>query len=75
MNNILVIGLGYVGLPVAISLSRHYNVFGYDKSAKRIDDLKEGKDYNKELSKNEILKSKVEFYKNENQIKKDINHV
>ena len=69
-NNILVIGLGYVGLPLALSLSKFYNVFGFDKSLKRIDELKRGEDYNKEVSKNEILKSKIKFFDKE----KELNH-
>ena len=72
-NNILVIGLGYVGLPLAISLSKYFNVFGFDKSNKRINELKKGIDYNKEVSKNAILNCKVKFLEKENEIFKDIN--
>ena len=31
-----IIGLGYVGLPLAIEMSKKYDLVGYDKSSKRI---------------------------------------
>ena len=47
-NNIAVVGLGYVGLPLALSLSRFFNVFGFDKSIrKELDELKKKYDSNK----------------------------
>ena len=42
--NISVIGLGYVGLPLAIELSKNYKVKGYDHDINRIDELNLGKD-------------------------------
>jgi len=49
-EHIGVVGLGYVGLPVAIALSRHFaNTIGFDISAKRIDSLKAGIDSNGEI--------------------------
>lgn len=44
-NNIAVIGLGYVGLPLFCLLSKYFNCIGLDKSKKRICQLKEGIDY------------------------------
>jgi len=41
---ISVIGLGYVGLPVAVALSQHFRVIGFDKNDKRISQLQEGID-------------------------------
>ena len=37
---ISVIGLGYVGLPLAVEFSKLYNVVGFDINAKRINELK-----------------------------------
>lgn len=37
---IVVIGLGYVGLPLAIALSSHFNIIGFDKDEKKIDQIK-----------------------------------
>ena len=47
---IAVIGLGYVGLPLAAALSDHYETLGYDIDASRIDELKGGRDRTGELS-------------------------
>lgn len=41
---IAVIGLGYVGLPLAMEFAGHYPVIGYDISSKRIDELNSGND-------------------------------
>ncbi len=41
---IAVIGQGYVGLPLALELSAHYPVYGFDISVRRIAELAEGKD-------------------------------
>jgi len=35
-----IIGLGYVGLPLAIEFAKKYKVFGYDTNLKRIKELK-----------------------------------
>ena len=43
INKIAVIGLGYVGLPLAIKLGKYFNVYGYDKNNKRINELKKYK--------------------------------
>ena len=50
-----IIGLGYVGLPLLLNLSKKYNSTGYDNNLTRIKDLKKGtdifKEYNEENSK------------------------
>jgi UDP-N-acetyl-D-galactosamine dehydrogenase len=43
-DSIAVVGLGYVGLPLAIHLSRHFKVVGYDLKQARIDELQAGRD-------------------------------
>lgn len=42
---IAVIGLGYVGLPLAIEFGKKYKVIGFDISTKRVDELKRGEDH------------------------------
>ena len=60
MNNVFknkiisVIGLGYVGLPLAVEFGKHYKTIGFDINSQRISDLKEGKDRTLELNKTEI---------------------
>ena len=39
-NRIGVVGLGYVGLPLALELGKHFKVIGYDIDSKRIRNLK-----------------------------------
>jgi UDP-N-acetyl-D-galactosamine dehydrogenase len=51
---IAVIGLGYVGLPLAAALSAHFPVTGFDISAERIAALQAGRDENGELSDDEL---------------------
>jgi UDP-N-acetyl-D-galactosamine dehydrogenase len=48
---IAVIGLGYVGLPLALEFAKKKKVIGYDVNKKRINELKSGIDKNLELSK------------------------
>ena len=57
-SEIVVIGLGYVGLPLAIKLSSVFKVIGFDISSNRINELKEGKDLTREISKEKFKKIK-----------------
>ncbi|NEV62848.1 nucleotide sugar dehydrogenase [Thiorhodococcus minor] len=43
------IGLGYVGLPLAVELGKHYPVIGYDLSPTRLEELKQGRDSSLEV--------------------------
>ena len=54
-TRIAVIGLGYVGLPLAVYMARHFPVVGYDISAARIGDLKHGVDRTGEVTKDEFV--------------------
>jgi len=67
-EKICVVGLGYVGLPLAIALSKHFKVIGYDKKTSRIEELKAGIDTTREVSKEELLNSHVEFTDDERRI-------
>ncbi len=71
MNNIkiCIIGLGYVGLPLAITLSKKYKVIGYDINKDRIKNLINGKDETFQVEKKIVLKSKINFTNNINHIK------
>lgn len=55
-HRIVVIGLGYVGLPLAIELAKYFPTVGFDINQKRIEILKSGKDPNGEVP-DEILKA------------------
>ena len=49
-----IIGLGYVGLPVFISLNKKFKVIGYDKNKSRVKDLKKFIDTNNEFKKKDF---------------------
>ncbi len=49
LPRIAVIGLGYVGLPLAVGLARHYPVTGFDIDVERIAELKSGRDRTGEI--------------------------
>ena len=43
-KRIAVIGLGYVGLPLAVEFGKHYPTLGFDINAACVDELRAGKD-------------------------------
>jgi len=55
---IAVIGLGYVGLPLAIEFSKKYSTVGYDKDENRISELKNSYDKTLEVSADELKAAK-----------------
>ena len=57
-KNVGIIGMGYVGLPLAIEFSKKLNVIGFDIKKERIKELNKGIDLTGEVSKKEILNSK-----------------
>ena len=57
-KKIAVIGLGYVGLPLAVEFGKQYSVLGFDINLDRIEELSNGIDKTMESTKEEILSSK-----------------
>ena len=53
-----IVGLGYVGLPLAIEFGKKRNTIGFDINKKRIKELKSGLDKTLEINKKDIIKSK-----------------
>ena len=53
--NIAIIGLGYVGLPLAIAFGQQYPTIGFDIHTNRVDELKVGKDHTLQSSSEAIL--------------------
>lgn len=51
---VAVVGLGYVGLPLAVALARKHEVVGYDISAERVAALREGTDWTHEVAADEL---------------------
>lgn len=59
---IAVIGLGYVGLPLAVEFGKRYQTVGFDIDARRIGELRQGRDGNHESSAAEIAAAtRLEF--------------
>ncbi len=72
MSKICVIGLGYVGLPLAHAFSSKYEVVGFDISQYRIDELSSGYDRTLELTENQVkeaIKNGMKFSLDINDIK------
>ncbi len=52
--NVGIIGLGYVGLPLAIELNKFFNTIGYDINKKRVEELNKGEDVTREFTNEEL---------------------
>jgi len=70
---ICVVGLGYVGLPLAIEFSKKFPVIGYDINKTRINGLNEGIDFTNEVSSSELKKAKNITFTSEANSLKDCN--
>ena len=68
-----VIGLGYVGLPLAIEFGKHRSVVGFDINELRIKALKAGHDATLEVSEEELSESKYISYSSSLEELKDCN--
>ena len=60
-SKIAVVGLGYVGLPLAIHLSAHFAITGYDIRKSRIAELKQGHDRTLEVSGETLKEAVLDF--------------
>jgi len=58
---VCVMGLGYVGLPLALSLAKKFPVYGFDINLKRIEELSSGFDRNKETLGEDLKNSTIKF--------------
>ena len=53
-----VVGLGYVGLPLAVEFGKHRDVLGFDINTRRIDELRAGRDHTLEVDGPELAQAK-----------------
>jgi UDP-N-acetyl-D-galactosamine dehydrogenase len=51
---VAVVGLGYVGLPLAVEFGKHFDTVGFDINARRIEDLRKGTDLTREVDAAEL---------------------
>lgn len=56
-KKIAIIGLGYVGLPLAVEFGKHRPVLGFDINQARIDELRSGKDNTLEVTQSELARA------------------
>ena len=70
-KNICIIGLGYVGLPLAVAFAKKFKVVGFDISETRIKDLKSGTDKTLEVDNKllESVKSNITYISNIKDVK------
>ena len=54
-TKVCIVGLGYVGLPLAVEFSKKIPVIGFDINNDRITELKNGRDYTNELTSKELI--------------------
>jgi UDP-N-acetyl-D-galactosamine dehydrogenase len=67
-RKIAIIGLGYVGLPVACAFARHAKVLGFDKKTSRIQELKSGIDHTGEAKPEDLNNPNLAFSDDENDL-------
>lgn len=69
------IGLGYVGLPIAVAFAKQLNVIGFDLNSEKIELYKEGKDPTKEVGDELIQNTSVDFTATELKLKEALFHI
>jgi UDP-N-acetyl-D-galactosamine dehydrogenase len=74
MEKIGIIGLGYVGLPLAVEFGKVMEVVGFDINQERINELKKGLDRTKEVESDELKSSKKLTYSSDLQDLKSANY-
>lgn len=68
-HEVAIIGMGYVGLPLAIEAAKKYSVLGFDINPERLNELNDGIDKTKEVSNEELAKaSNLKFSHNPNEL-------
>lgn len=74
-EKISVIGLGYVGMPLAIAFAKYAQVIGFDVDKKKIEIYKSGIDPTKEIGNEAIKNTTVEFTSDETKLKEAKFHI
>ncbi|MEQ1720941.1 MAG: hypothetical protein ABL887_07535 [Nitrosomonas sp.] len=69
-NTLAVIGLGYVGLPIALSFARKIKVIGFDIHAHRLEMMRNNIDPSNELTGDDFIDCDIEFTNDLNVLKK-----
>ncbi|WP_436862369.1 nucleotide sugar dehydrogenase [Staphylococcus caeli] len=69
-RKIAVVGLGYVGLPVAVTFGNKHKVIGFDINESRIEELKNGYDRTNEVTDEKLKHTDIEYTSNSEDLKK-----
>ena len=69
-QKIALIGLGYVGLPIALEFARKMSVIGFDINSKRVQMMKEGIDPCKEIPSEDFKGRDIVFTSDSNDLNK-----
>ena len=67
-EKLAVVGLGYVGLPLAAAFSKHFSVIGYDYNADKIAAYRTGRDLTGELGAQGLCETRIDFTSTEERI-------
>lgn len=68
-EKLALIGLGYVGMPIAIEFAKHLDVIGYNHNEYRIQQYKSGIDPTNEVGNDALLKTTVDFTSEEKRLR------
>ncbi|WP_071392702.1 nucleotide sugar dehydrogenase [Bacillus tuaregi] len=74
-EQISVVGLGYVGMPIAVAFAKKVNVIGFDLNAHKIGQYKNGIDPTNEVGDEAIAKTTVEFTTDETKLQEAKFHI
>lgn len=74
-NSLAVIGLGYVGMPIAVAFAKKLDVIGFDLNSQKIELYKSGIDPTHEVGDEAISKSTVEFTNDERKLREAKFHI
>ncbi|MCT4597617.1 MAG: nucleotide sugar dehydrogenase [Vallitalea sp.] len=74
-EKIAVIGLGYVGVPLAISFAKKVNVIGFDINKEKVEKYKQGIDPTNELNKGDLDSTSIFFTSHEKELRKAKFHI
>lgn len=74
-RKISVVGLGYVGLPVAVAFGNSHQVIGFDVKTGRIEELKAGKDSTLEVTPDELERADILFTADPSDLRKADFHI
>lgn len=74
-EKVSVIGLGYVGMPIAVSFADYVNVIGFDMNRKKIQQYQQGIDPTNEVGNERIEKTSVNFTDEESKLREAKFHI